>query len=275
MTRGSDAGMKNCAVINDISGFGKCSLTAALPVLNALGTEVNPVVTAVLTNQTGYYSYYMDDLGNYMLRLIDEWKKLSVGFDGILSGFIGSLNQFEYVNAFFDEFGGNDTLIVVDPVMADNGSRYDNYSKQMCSKVKELCRRANVITPNATELSILCGAEYSNDIKTVTEYAESLITDTLKCVIVTGVIGSGLMSNVCVCSDGIKVFSSPYVEKSFSGTGDLFASVITGCLLKGISPFCAVETAQNFIAKSISVTSERDSRDGICFEKYLGMLTSL
>ena len=267
--------MKSCAVINDISGFGKCSLTAALPVLNALGTEVNPVVTAVLTNQTGYDSYFMDDLGDYMLRLIEQWKKLGASFDGVLSGFIGSLNQFEYVNAFLDEFGGKNTLVVVDPVMADNGSRYDNYSEQMCSQVAKLCSRANVITPNATELSILCGAEYSNDIKTVTEYAKSLVSDTLKCVIVTGIIGDGLMSNLCVCEDGERVFSSKYINKSFSGTGDLFASVVTGCLLKGLSPFTAVEAAQNFISKSISATKNRDSRDGVDFEKYLSMLTSM
>lgn len=267
--------MKSCAVINDISGFGKCSLTAALPVLNALGTEVNPVVTAVLTNQTGYDSYFMDDLGDYMLRLIEQWKKLGASFDGVLSGFIGSLNQFEYVNAFLDEFGGKNTLVVVDPVMADNGSRYDNYSEKMCSQVAKLCSRANVITPNATELSILCGAEYSNDIKTVTEYAKSLVSDTLKCVIVTGIIGDGLMSNLCVCEDGERVFSSKYINKSFSGTGDLFASVVTGCLLKGLSPFTAVEAAQNFISNSISATKNRDSRDGVDFEKYLSMLTSM
>jgi pyridoxine kinase len=262
--------MKRCAVINDISGFGRCSLTAGLPVLATMQVEANPVVTAVLSNQTGYDSYYMNDLSDYILHLIEEWKKLNVSFDGILTGFIGNENQFDYVEQFIKEFKKPNTILVVDPVMADDGEKYANYSDDMCNRVRSLCQLANVITPNATELSIICNKKYSNDLEVVAEYAKSLITNQLSTVIVTGIINDDSVSNLCVSKNNVDVVSCKYVKKaSFSGTGDLFATVITGALLNGMTAVDAVKLAQKFLSNSIASTGNIDTRNGIDFEKHL------
>lgn len=264
--------MKRCAVINDISGFGKCSLTAAIPVLSVMGIEVNPVVTAVLSNQTGYDSYHMAKLDDYIVNLIDEWKKLDVSFDAIMTGFIGDISQFDYIERFINQFKREDTLLVVDPVMADNGAVYDNYSNDMCKRVCELCKKADVITPNATELSIICQSEFTTDSSKIIDYARSIITQQLKTVIVTGVVQSDCISNICVTADSADIFTTDYVNKSFSGTGDLFCSAVTGGILNGKSPQDAVKTAQKFISSAINSTPNINTNDGVYFEKHLSDL---
>ena len=261
--------MKKCAVINDISGFGKCSLVATLPILACMQVEAKPFPTAVLSNQTAYDSYFMHDLGNIMSDYSQQWQKLGASFDGIITGFVANEKQFDQVFDFINQYKTNSTLLVVDPIMADDGALYDNYSSAMCQKVKQLCLMANVITPNCTELSILCNKPYTTDIDLLCEYAQSLITPTLTDVIVTGVINGDTITNICVCKDGATLINAPYINGSFSGTGDIFTAIVCGSLLNGKNIVYAVETAQDFIAKSIKSTNVTDSRNGIDFEYYL------
>ncbi len=136
--------MKKCAVINDLSGFGKCSLGAAIPIISSMGCEVHPLLTAVLSNQT-----------DSMSSFIQQWKRLGASFDAILTGFVCDENQIDIINAFADEFKDDNTIFVVDPVMADNGSLYDCYTPIMCEKIKSLCYKADVITPNTGELAFI------------------------------------------------------------------------------------------------------------------------
>ena len=134
--------LKKIAAVNDISGFGRCSLTAALPVISALGIECCPLPTAVLSNQTGYDSFHCVDLTNDLSRFINEWKKLGVKFDGILTGYIASATQAELISQFIDEFATENTVTVVDPVMADDGQVYGTYSKSLCAKVAHLAKKS-------------------------------------------------------------------------------------------------------------------------------------
>ena len=277
--------MKRIAVINDISGFGRCSLTAALPVISALGVECCPVPTAVLSNQTGYKSYHCIDLTDELESYADEWKKLGYKFDAIMTGYIASEKQADLILKFIDDFKTDTTKLIVDPVMADDGKIYGTYSKELCKKVVELSRKANIITPNITELCILTGTNYetiiskkdeSSYLNYVADIAGALLSDNLKSIIVTGVVTSGSICNILVERDGISVARSEIFGGSYSGTGDLFASVISAEVAKGTSLVYAIELATKFLEKSIksSFREGTDRNDGVNFEKCLEMLTN-
>ena len=277
--------MKKIAVINDISGFGRCSLTAAIPVISALGVECCPLPTAVLSNQTGYKSYHCIDLTDELESYVDEWKKLGHKFDAILTGYIASAKQADLILKFIDDFKTENTKLIVDPVMADDGKIYGTYSKELCKKVVEISRKANIITPNITELCILTGTNYetiiskkdeSSYLNYVADIAGALLSDNLKSIIVTGVVTSGSICNILVERDGISVARSEIFGGSYSGTGDLFASVISAEVAKGTSLVYAIELATKFLEKSIksSFREGTDRNDGVNFENCLEMLTN-
>lgn len=127
--------MKRIAVINDLSGFGKCSLSVALPILSAMGLECNPIPTAILSNQTGFDNFHSVDFTDHLTPYIDVWKKQNVQFDAILTGYLASEKQVDIILDFINHFGKN-SLVFVDPVMADNGVLYDTYDEKLCEKVK-------------------------------------------------------------------------------------------------------------------------------------------
>ncbi|MBQ8765951.1 MAG: pyridoxamine kinase [Clostridia bacterium] len=270
--------MKKIAVINDLSGFGKCSLTVSLPIISALGLECNPIPTAILSNQTGFDSYYCADFTENMTSYIDVWKQQNVKFDAVLTGYLASEKQVDIILDFIDAFGEN-TLVFVDPVMADDGVLYDTYDKNLCEKVKELTKKANIITPNLTELCILCDADYDEIIKEksndkICKLAKSLLTDTTKAVIVTGIKDDKSITNLIAYQNGISVIKMPLLKGSYSGTGDIFSSIVCGAVVNGKSVKEAVELATNFIYCSIIDTpTELDYEpDGVNFQKHLEML---
>ena len=268
--------LKNIAVINDISGFGKCSLTVSLPVLSALELECNPVPTAILSNQTGFDTFFNVDFTENMAPYIDVWKKQNVSFDAILTGYLASEKQVDIIRDFIDHFGEN-ALVFVDPVMADDGVLYDTYNPALCEKMKTLTKKANIITPNLTELCILCDCDY-NDIITnpenIGELAASLLSDTTKTVIVTGIKSDNEISNLIVEKTGSMSVHSPLIDGSYSGTGDIFSSVVCGGITKGMSIFDAVILATDFIFNSIydTPTSLDYEPNGVNFQKHLEML---
>ena len=270
--------MKKIAVINDLSGFGKCSLTAAIPVISALGLECCPMPTAILSNQTGFESFYCDDFTDKLDFFTDEWKKLGVRFDGILTGFIASHRQAEKIFRFLDEFQTDDTVFFCDPVMADDGEIYDTYDKAMCDAVARLAKRADIISPNLTELCVLTGESYealsSSESDDIAKAASSLLNDTLSTVIVTGIKKGDAVLNVVADKSGYKTFSSKKYGGSFSGTGDLFAAAVAGLTVKGETPLCATIKAVEFLEGAIrdSYEENTDRNFGVNFEKYLGKL---
>ena len=195
--------MKKIALINDLSGFGKCSLTAAIPVISCLGVQACPLPTAVLSAQTGFPSYFCDDYTNKMNYFTDEWKRMNVTFDGIYSGYLGSSDQIHNVLYFLEQFHAKDTLYLADPVMGDNGRRIRIFTDELLDTMKALTKKANVITPNLTELCLLADADYdelsshSSDqdyLKRIEELEYSLLAkaEVRQTVLVTGII----------CSDG-------------------------------------------------------------------------
>lgn len=260
--------MKKCAVINDISGFGKCSLTASIPVMSAMGVQVNPVVTGVFSNQTGYDSFESADLTDMLPKVTRQWSQLSPHFDGILTGFFLSVKQYEYVIDFIETFRQQDTVFLADPVMADNGAIYNTYTPEMVEGIKRLCTKADIITPNLTELKIISGED---DIMLA---GEKMIDSGIKSVIVTGVVEDEKIANY-VFSDGIvKRYETEFIKSatqggSFSGTGDIFSSFVMGKILNGVSVFDAVEQAAGFISKAIKASDIKNKNDGIDFEPFL------
>ncbi len=270
--------MKKIAVINDISSFGKCSLTVSLPIISALGLECNPLPTAILSNQTGFDSYHCVNFTENMTSFIDIWKQQNVKFDAILTGYLASEKQVDIILDFIDTFGEN-SLVFVDPVMADDGVLYDTYDKSLCKKVKMLTKKANIITPNLTELCILCGADYDeinskNDLGEIGGLASSLLSKTTDIVIVTGVKNKNDIYNIIVEKDGVGVVKSPLLKGSYSGTGDIFSSIVCGSIVSGKSVKEAVHIATEFIIKSIldTPTNLDYEPDGVNFQKHLEML---
>jgi pyridoxine kinase len=282
--------MKKIALINDLSGFGRCSLTAAIPVVSALGVQACPLPTAILSAQTGFKSFYHDDYTAKMNCITDEWFKMGEAFDGIYSGFLGSDKQVDNVLYFLDKFHTGDAIYLCDPIMGDNGAKFPIFTSKLLDCMRTLCHRAEVITPNLTELCLLCGVDYDelashmscdDYLIRISDIAHKVIEDSgnTKVVIVTGILtvsdGVSYIGNLAVTRDYSYYRKTPYTGKSFSGTGDLFASVIIGCLVKGVPVNEAVDTAIKFLEPAIKEASSNASTDrnhGVYFEKYLGML---
>ncbi|MEG1500973.1 MAG: pyridoxamine kinase, partial [Clostridiales bacterium] len=160
--------IKKVAAIHDLSGFGRASLCAIIPTLSSMGVQVCPVPTAILSNHTGgFEKYSFLDLTDYLEEYINQWKELGLTFDCIYSGFLGSPKQIKIVEDFIDYFGNQDNLVVVDPVLGDNGALYSSMTKEMIQKMKKLISKADIITPNITEAAFLldkvCPEQISNE----------------------------------------------------------------------------------------------------------------
>lgn len=276
--------MKKVAVINDLSGFGKCSLTAAIPVLSVQGVQACPLPTAILSNQTGYESYRCVDFTENLVPFTAEWQKLGAEFDGILTGFVSDIRQIRIIEEICDTFKKENTLLFVDPVMGDNGNIYPVYNDEMCAEIKRLSERADIITPNLTEFCILTQSDFDEIMSLgytealshiLCEKAKPLLDAGVSTIIITSVpLYEGKVSNCIIDKDGLKIVSARKFSGSFSGTGDLFASIVCGGVLKSDSVFDAVSKATRFLEVSISATLCECTRpeDGICFEPFLKLL---
>lgn len=271
--------IKKCAVINDFSGFGRCSISVALPVLSALGVQCCSIPTAILSNHTGYPSYFFDSYTDKMDSYISEWKKLNLEFDTIFSGFLGCKEQIEIVSDFIRDFRAENTHIIVDPVMGDNGKIYTTYTDEMCRKMRDLASLADIITPNVTEACILAGEEYKGediDEKFERKLLEALSLGGKRSVLITGVVRR---EYVCTCvfdkdTQEFYTIKNRRINKSYPGTGDLFASVLCGEITRGASLFEASKKASDFVEKTTEFTSQYDTdvNDGIAFESHLKLL---
>lgn len=278
--------MKKIALINDLSGFGKCSLTAAIPVISVMGIQACPFPTAVLSAQTGFDSYFCDDYTDKMDRFTDEWKKMEVSFDGISSGFLAGPKQIEKVLYFLEQFKTQENLYFLDPIMGDNGRTIKIFSEELLNGMKRLALSADVITPNLTELCLLAGSDYDTLVshKNEEDYAKRIKSvcdeimkraDHAQSIVVTGIIcehnGKEYMGNLVVTENEFAHIEKPYVRKSFSGTGDLFTAVVCGYVVSGMTLTNSVQKAVDFLHSAIedAAAEKVDSRHGIQFEKYL------
>lgn len=269
--------IQKVAVINDLSGLGKCSLTAAIPVLSCLGVQACPVPTAILTNQTGYESFYMDDYTDKMIYYVEEWQKRRIAFDGIFTGFLANARQVSQVENFIRVFRRKETLLVVDPVMGDNGSIYSTYTSEMCHHIRRLAMGADVITPNLTEACILLDRELKTDIclDEAADMAELLMKKGPDQVVITGVPVEDQICNIVGDRGSVSYVSFHNEGGSYSGTGDLLASVVTAGLIRGTHSLTEiVRAAAAFISKALAEAKMdgTDRNDGIAFERHLHML---
>ena len=281
--------MKRVALINDLSSFGKCSLTAAIPVISVMGIQACPLPTAVLTGQTGFSNFYCDDFTDRMDYFTEEWKKMEVSFDGIYSGYLASPLQIEKVLHFLEKFQRKDTLYLADPVMGDQGKFYSMVNTEFLQGMRKLSLLADVITPNLTELCFLSGADYNEILShsqkedyldKIKSLCEKVLAEVKKpqTIIVTGILrkkeDKEYVGNLIVSKEQSSYIETPYTGIGFSGTGDLFASVVCGSLVKGLSVKEAVEKATFFLQEAIEeATNEKIPRNhGVNFEKYLSRL---
>lgn len=265
--------IKKVAVINDLSGVGRCSLTAAIPILSILGTQCCPIPTAILSNQTDFESFSFLDLTDELKAYTNSISKLNIEFDCIYSGFLGSLKQIDIVHNFIDK--NKEALIVVDPVMGDNGSLYDTFTYEICERMKELIKYAHIITPNLTEACILTGINYTKN-KTKEEIlniAELLGEIGPEKIIITGVVIENELCNVYYNSKNKEIFINKikYINESYSGTGDLFTSIIIGLLLNNHSIEYSITKAGEFLYNVIKYTFDKKTnpKEGIMFELFL------
>lgn len=268
------------AAIHDLSGLGRCSLTVVLPVLSAMGVQCCPVPTAVLSAHTAFPASdhaAFRDMTEEMEACVRHWKELGVGFDAIYSGFLGSLRQMDVLHAFISAFRDENTVVLIDPVMGDNGRPYRTYTAEMCERMKHLSAGADIITPNLTEAALLLGEDFKAIPATQNETGEwlrRLSLDGRRSVVLTGVsFTPGMVGAGCYDCHSAKVrFAMAQQEPAqFSGTGDLFASVALGALLKGAELDEATGRAVEFVRKCVHRTLIAGTRvlDGVQFEPLL------
>ena len=271
------------AAIHDMSGFGRCSLTVAIPILSAMGVQCCPLPTAFLSTHTGgFEGFTFLDMTEEMPKVAAHWKSLGLEFQAIYSGFLGSARQIGLVEAFLRDFRGSDTVVVVDPVMGDHGEIYQTYTPEMCAGTAQLAEHADVITPNLTEAALLLGVPYDQLPTGENGYHEivrNLSMNGRRSVVLTGAVLSPEHTGA-VCFDA-KTGQSVSIETSrvpreFHGTGDVFASVLTGALVQGHALPQAVRQAVEFVRVCAQRTAQEQlpMREGVDFEPLLGLLTA-
>ena len=252
---------KKIAVINDIAGYGRCALTAAIPVISALKVQCCPLITAVLSNHAGYPSCFFDDYTDRMVPYIEEWKRLEFSFDGIMTGFLGSVRQVEIVTDFIRHFKKeHTTMLLVDPTLGDNGTTYSVCDRQLCEGMRELIQYADIITPNLTEACILTDTPYQEkgwSKRKLSDLTYKLLLMGAGAVVLTGVVKGSLGNH--------------------HGTGDVFAAVIGASAVKGVALEESVRRAAAFTRKCVERSEELGvpEIEGLCLEECLPYLMKL
>ncbi len=266
--------------IHDLSGFGRCSLTVALPILSAMGVQCCPLPTAFLSTHTGgFENFTFWDMTGEMVKAASHWKSLGLRFDAVYSGFLGSGRQIGVVEDFIRDFRGGG-VVVVDPVMGDGGAVYRTYTPEMCVGMARLAERADVITPNLTEAALLLGIPYGElpaGADGCRAVVERLSLEGRRSVVLTGASlepgGTGAM-----CFDAstgrTEAVQTRRVDREFHGTGDVFSSVLTGALVQGKSLTEAARAAVEFVRACAERTAAQGlpMREGVDFEPLLGLL---
>lgn len=265
---------KKIALINDLSGFGRCSIAVELPIISMLKVQCCPVPTSIFSNHTGFESFFYTDYTGHMEAYIEEWKKLDLQFSGILTGFLGSPAQTKIVKEFLEHFKQKTTTLVVDPVMGDYGKLYPTYSPELAGQMSSLVALADIVTPNLTEACILTGTEYRSDMgeKEIRRICEKLCQMGPKKIVISGIERGDDMENfVYEAGKAPELVREHKVGPCRSGTGDVFSSIIAADAVNGMEFLRSVRHASSFIAKVLCRAMELDlpKTDGICIEEFL------
>ncbi|MBR6825440.1 MAG: pyridoxamine kinase [Oscillospiraceae bacterium] len=265
---------KKIAAINDFCGFGRCSLAVSLPIISAMGLQCCPLPTAVFSNHTGYDSFYYTDFTSHMEAYKKEWEKLELHFDGILTGFLGSVEQIGFVCGFLERFKTPDTVTVIDPVMGDDGGLYPTYSPALAENMTALLKYADILTPNLTEACILTGTPYQEDMDEgdLLALCEKLHSRGPGKIVISGLErGEDLENFVFEAGKAPTVIREHKTGPCRAGTGDVFASILVADAIRGRDLAESVRHASAFIAKALRRTMELKlpEPDGIAFEEFL------
>ncbi len=269
--------MKRIASIQDISCLGRCSLTVALPVISAMGVECTIVPTAVLSAHTVFENISVCDLSDQILPIARHWHSEKLHLDAIYTGYLASTQQIDDVCAFFDLLGGADTMIFVDPAMADHGKLYTGFGPEFPAEMAKVVARADVAVPNITEACMLTGAEYKES------YDEAYIKDLLQAVaalgarqvILTGVSFDADQVGVMGYDSATGAYFSYFNRKMpaiFHGTGDIFSAVVVGGLMRGLTMEDALKLAVDYVLECIRITNREETWYGVEFERAIPML---
>lgn len=269
------------AAVHDLSGFGRCALTIVSPVLSAMGLQCCPVPTALLSTHTGYTGNTFLDLSDEMAGFTAHWQALGLTFDGIYTGFLGGRRQVGLTESLIRTFRRERTVVVVDPVLGDNGKPYRTCTPELCRGMVSLARLADVIVPNRTEAAILLDKPYE-EVPLDTEadcrrWAEALSLKGRRSVVLTGVsLEPGRIGAACFDrkTGKTEIVSATLTPGAFHGTGDLFAGILTGALVRGKHLAEAGALAADFTARCAARTAAEGAPEpeGVDFEPLLWRL---
>jgi pyridoxine kinase len=271
------------AAIHDLSGYGRASLTVVIPILSTMGVQVCPMPTAVLSSHSGFSGFHFVDLTDHLGPMIEHWKSMKLQFDAIYSGYLGSVRQVDIVRNFIRDFREPGQLVVVDPVLGDNGRLYSAFGQEMVDEMRKLIGDAHIITPNLTEAAFLLGEPFDPEmeIEMVKLWAKKLADLGPEIVIITSVPEMAVLQKTAVLAwnrrdQRMWKVSCDYLPANYPGTGDAFSSVIVGSLLQGDSLPMALDRAVHFISMGVRATfgHRHQHVDGILLEKVLPSLNA-
>ncbi len=265
---------KRVLTIQDISCMGQCSLTVALPIISACGVETVILPSAVLSTHTaGFKGFTCRDLTEDIPAIASHWQREGIKFDAFYTGYLGSARQIDYVKNIFDTLGRGDYVKVVDPAMADNGKLYPAFDQGYVEKMKELCAAADIVVPNITEACYLTGIEYRTvyDREYVRRLCDGLQVLGVKKVVLTGVgYTPGRTGVMVVDGDMETYYEHEFLSNSCHGTGDVYASVFVGALMRGRDIASAARIAADFTVACIRYTAgDGEHWYGVKFEPLL------
>lgn len=274
--------MKRIVTVQDISCVGKCSLTVALPIISAMGTEAAVLPTAVLSTHTMFKGFTFCDLTDEIEPISSHWKKENIDFDAVYTGYLGSARQISLTKDLISKFKGEDTLVLVDPAMADGGRMYTGFEKSFALEMATLCSVADIIVPNLTEASFMLGEEYvaeGYDEEYIKDMLKKLTSLGCKTAVITGVSFEkdklGVMSYDSESGEYFSYFRER-IPESFHGTGDVFASTFLGALMRERSIGDSLKIATDFTVECIKATlgNPKERKYGVNFEEEIPYLVS-
>ncbi len=278
MRRKEESKMKRVLTIQDISCLGKCSITIALPVISALGSEAVILPTAVLSTHTMFKNFTVKDLSDQIEPITQHWLSEDVKFDAIYTGYLGTPEQIDQMKELFTQFRGENTLVFVDPVMADNGKLYPAFDMAYAKKNAELCGAADIIVPNITEAAFMTDMEYREEKDHDEEYIKKMLGRLAelgaRINVLTGVSlepgKTGVMGFDTETGD-YYLYQNDKINATFHGTGDLFSSTCVGEMMRGKSWQDAMRIAAEYTARTIEVTMQNPDKPwyGVDFEATL------
>lgn len=275
------ARQKRIALINDITGFGRCSVTVQLPLISAMRVQACPLPTAILSLHTGFPNHYLDDYTARMRPYMENWAENGLTFDALLTGFLGSEEQIEVVLECIRRFKGKDTEVIVDPVMGDNGKLYSSYTPELCAKMRQLLPHADVVTPNLTEACQLLGVPYPPGGLVSMPALEKMAADIAamgpRDVIITGLHAGDRVRTYLYGNGRGHSFDNAKVGHDRSGSGDAFAAIVAAALVRGIPLAEGAQVAADFIGHCLLYAEELGLpwNYGLPFEAFMGELTVL